>query len=474
MENLQQLSGPVSWTEFLFEDDQGNQKMIHLFGDFHDKQHLCPLSNQCATKQSQKDKSCYTFPFFLEQIFEDIKDKNQTADFFLEVPYHLEQKEYIEDQPQDQRQEERQENSLLEDIYQKFKTCFQKDKSKCSYNPNVRMHYTDLRIAFQDKQTIKQLEKSSYGLLGPYLWNQISQWIQSIAGFLNEDNTISLEQINRKTILLTILFNPILQRYPKIIEIMLASDSGKQELQNYLQPVKDLLSQFEKNLNSKDKKLLEQTLDQLSQLFKTENQSILKRQIDQLNQDQVKINGQTISFYLIQYAMELLGEVQGQNIPQIQNIWKNLKQLFGEWSDAIENFSKIRTKENLQILNQVNINLLGYYQQIEDELQTLILYLDFFVLDLYILARMFRTFGRQPSILSITYAGQDHIRVQSDFLSRLGLKKINDVPMNLERTDFQCLKDKKLGKSFQIPSLKKRKRLEDLKKTVATIRKKQK
>jgi hypothetical protein len=87
---------------------------------------------------------------------------------------------------------------------------------------------------------------------------------------------------------------------------------------------------------------------------------------------------------------------------------------------------------------------------------------------------MFRTFGRQPSILSITYAGQDHIRVQSDFLSRLGLKKINDVPMNLERTDFQCLKDKKLGKSFQIPSLKKRKRLEDLKKTVATIRKKQK
>jgi hypothetical protein len=464
--NLKQISGPVSWTEFLFEDDKGNQKMIHLFGDFHDKLHLCPSTDHCAeNKSDEKEKDCYTIIFFLEQLFDEIKSKNQTADFFLEVSYHLDQKEYIEENNQ---------NSLLEDIYQKFKPCFQKDKSKCSYNPNVRMHYTDLRIAFQDKQTLKNLEKSSYGLLGPYLWNQISQWIQSIAGFLNEDNTISLEQINRKTILLTILFNPVLQRYPKIIEIMLASDSGKQELQNYLQPVKDLLSQFEKNLNSKDKKLLEQTLDQLSQLFKTENQSILKRQIDQLNQDQVKINGQTISFYLIQYAMELLGEVQGQNIPQIQNIWKNLKQLFGEWSDAIENFSKIRTKENLQILNQVNINLLGYYQQIEDELQTLILYLDFFVLDLYILARMFRTFGRQPSILSITYAGQDHIRVQSDFLSRLGLKKINDVPMNLERTDFQCLKDNKLGKSFQIPSLKKRKRLEDLKKTVATIRKKQK
>jgi hypothetical protein len=449
MENLNQLSGPVSWTEFLFEDDQGNQKMIHLFGDFHDKEHLCPSSDLCATKQSESKQNCYTIEFFLVQLFNEIKEKNQVADFFLEVPYHLDNKEYID--------EKNEKDSLLEDIYRKFKPCFQKDKSKCSYNPNIRMHYTDLRIAFQDKKTLQQLEKSSYGLLGPFLWNQIGQWIGMIGELLEGNQEITLDQINQKMILLTILFQALLPKYPKMIEIMLASESGKQELNFFLQPVRDLLVQFKNKLNPKDLKIVEQTLDNLSQLFKTDNQSILKRQIDQLYQDKVTINGESISFHLIQYAMELLAEVQEQNIPEIQVVWKNLKQLYGEWVEAIQNDNKVKNKENKQRLNQANVNLLGYFQQVEDELQTLILYLDFFVLDLYILARMFRTFGKDPSILSITYAGQDHIRVQTGFLNRLGVKKIHDVPININRPDFQCLKDKNLGKSFQIPSVKKRK-----------------
>jgi hypothetical protein len=63
---------------------------------------------------------------------------------------------------------------------------------------------------------------------------------------------------------------------------------------------------------------------------------------------------------------------------------------------------------------------------------------------------MFRNFGKKQSLLSITYAGQDHIGVQSEFFKSIGVKMIREIPFDYRKPNFQCLKDKDLGKAFTI------------------------
>lgn len=441
--NLEKLSGPVSWTEFLFEDDEGNKKMIHLFGDFHDKEHLCPSSDSCATNSLQKDNLCYTFPFFLEQLFEEVEMRNQTADFFLEVPYHLKDREYIDPERNVS------EDSLLEEIYEKFRPCFQRNKSKCQFNPNnVRMHYTDLRIAFQDKKTMKELEKSSYGLLGPFLNQQLTEWINIIVNFF--DSPITQEKftnINIKTIIFNRLIQKVLDLYMDIIVILLTSKQGKNELVSKIDQIKDLFKETKFNIH-KDK--LFQTLDNIPLLFKNESQSILKKQLDALHQDKIYYKKKSMSEYISNYAIELINALTTINIPRIKTIWNELLEIFQNWMKSLSDLTKNRTVENQNLLNKINIELINKYQQVERELQTLLIYLDFYVLDLYILTRMFRKFGKKQSLLSITYAGQDHIDVQSEFFKSIGVKMIREIPFDPKKPNFQCLKDKDLGKAFQI------------------------
>jgi hypothetical protein len=441
--NLNQLSGPVSWTEFLFEDDQGNKKMIHLFGDFHDKENLCPSSDLCASNSSQKDHLCYTFPFFLEQLFEEVQMKNQTADFFMEVPYHLEDREYIDPE------RNKSEDSLLEEIYEKFRPCFQRNKSKCQYDPNnVRMHYTDLRIAFQDKKTMKELEKSSYGLLGPFLNQQLNEWITVIGTFFESQITQKkFTDISIKTLIFNQLIQNGLNLYIDIIAILLTSSKGKQDLVSKINQIKDLFKDPKFNVH-KDK--LFQTLDNLPLLFKSDSQSILKKQLDALHQDKIYYRGKSMSEYISNYAMELINVLTTNNIPKIQSIWNELFEIFKRWIKSLSNLTKNLTFDNQNLFNHINIEIINKYNQVERKLQTFLVYLDFFVLDLYILTRMFRNFGKKQSLLSITYAGQDHIGVQSEFFKSIGVKMIREIPFDYRKPNFQCLKDKDLGKAFTI------------------------
>ena len=441
--NLEKLSGPVSWTEFLFEDDQGNKKMIHLFGDFHDKENLCPSSDSCATNSLQKDNLCYAFPFFLEQLFEEVEMTNQTADFFLEVPYHLEDREYID------LERNVLEDSLLEEIYEKFRPCFQRNKSKCQFNPNnVRMHYTDLRIAFQDKKTIKELEKSSYGLLGPFLSQQLTEWITVIGTFFDSQITEKkFTDISRKTLIFNQLIQNGLNLYIDIIAILLTSNKGKQDLVSKINQIKDLFNDPRFNVH-KDK--LFQTLDNLPLLFKSDSQSILKKQLDALNQDKIYYRGKSMSEYISNYAMELINATTTINIPKIQSIWNELFEIFIRWINSLSDLTNNLTVDNQNLFNQIDIEIINKYNQVQTELKTLLVYLDFFVLDLYILTRMFRKFGKKQSLLSITYAGQAHIDVQSEFFKSIGVKMIREIPFDYYKPNFQCLKDKDLGKAFII------------------------
>ena len=81
--------------------------------------------------------------------------------------------------------------------------------------------------------------------------------------------------------------------------------------------------------------------------------------------------------------------------------------------------------------------------------------LDAYFINVYIIARMFRSFSNKaPSLLSLVYAGKAHIlNLVQFFVSVLKVKPINKIEKGIDQEEYQCLYEQNFGKIFNISYL---------------------
>jgi hypothetical protein len=411
--NLQFISGPLNWFHFLFTDDNGNSKQIHLFSDIHELTNLCPQSLKCKNNNTWelKKSKCYEVDYFFEKIFQkSIRDKIYT-DFFLESPYRIYQEE-LQINPN---------KNYLDLINHRFEKCLTRKKKGCKYLPYVKMHYTDVRIPDYNYITMGSFILEMYLLLIENLY------------FYAEDK-ISKIELDNMVNLFNIIFDWVTKNAEDISIQMMTENNFEKSITSLFQPVLDWMDMNRSQVIIRAKYKLEQMLNQLFSLVKIRNNKrvfVVKHQIDQLRKDNIKYNGKNMADLILSFFVEFTNILSEKAKKLNYEYWHGNK-----FSSKLLNLkSKSESKQLAKIL----------WNQRSTVLRNNILF-DLTYLDAYILARMFRKFDGVFTNQAIVYAGDMHIESQKYFFTiYLGLEPIH-VETNKEGE--RCLSNINFNKIF--------------------------
>jgi hypothetical protein len=421
---FQYLSGPVSWYEYEFKDDKGKKKMIHLFGDRHNLTRLCNPSLKCMKNDNSSKSDCYDFVYFLKELFDIIVYNKQYADFFLEFRYNI-HKENIYESLQ---------GNNIGKVYSQFEECLQYTKEDCKYLPYVRMHYTDLRDAFIENKIFEGESIKKYSSFTEFLYWLYRNLVFSIEQALYRGFGMpSLEERLKKMNMMDQIFL-LLKNYCKFYKIFFESKNFVEDFSEFVDPYLKVLREKSELFDAED---IDHFLNIVKLMKKMKHpkskSSILAYQIYQLEKDNIMVNGKNVADLIY---------------PFIENKCKEMVQKYNgilqKWDDISKKILKFDVKTIRDIYSK---DFSPFVQQLEVSG----IYLDSYILDGYILPRLFRSFStsgkkHNPSILSIIYAGDVHINTQTEFLNNvLGLTPIHEVKDGKEvemMKKSQCLHSK--------------------------------
>jgi len=144
--DMHYLSGPVSFSSFMFQG-----RTFNFLGDAHySTDGTCDelYPSVCTTKNTA-DGSCYDLLDLLKNKFTQAKKDGKYIDFYLELPFRSrvggDDMTELATKLQAIKLGLIRHGGYLTDINTIFSTCFIPDKLGCSYAPNVRFHYADIR-----------------------------------------------------------------------------------------------------------------------------------------------------------------------------------------------------------------------------------------------------------------------------------------------------------------------------------------
>ena len=424
------LSGPVSWYEFEFKDDTGKKKMIHFFGDKHDLNNLCNPSLKCMKNKKSPKSNCYDFIYFLKELFKIVVENQKYADLFLEFPYNIQRKDVYNVL----------QNTIIGKIYNQFKDCFQYTKKECKYLPYVRMHYTDLRDAFQEDVGFGYVNyEHKIGSHLDLLYFLIDDIVQDFAKVRrNPDSSsplLTLDQRINRINMIDILFE-IIQNYCRMYEILLGSKNYIKDLSQFIEPFVLKIKEYPDEFNLDEVKIFMNVFELMKQLkHPKKNMSILAYQLDQLKQDEILVQGKNVSDLIYDFVM-------GKCFQKIVG----LQEFLDYWKDLSQGLSKVNNNAGV-------IQIYNYLDEFSKNINYfLITSVGPYILDAYILSRLFRNFSGKdhyPSILSIVYAGDSHINIEVEFFEKvLKLSPVNQVKKSIEES--QCIFSPKLKDIFDL------------------------
>jgi hypothetical protein len=433
--SFEYLSGPVSWYEYEFKDDQGNKKMIHLFGDRHDLKTICDDSLKCMKNANSPKSNCYDFVYFLKELFDMVVHNQQYADFFLEFRYNIYKKNTNKSY----------QDTMIGKVYSQFQECLQYTKKDCKYLPYVRMHYTDLRDVFIEQESEGNKILGSFtDLLFYGLYNEM---IEDFSSTLFKQFPLLSEEKRLKTINMIDVILSMLKDYCKFYKILFLSKNFVEDLNDFIQPVFEIFETHAEEFEREDVKHFVKIFESLKKLKHPKSKSsILGYQLSELEKDNIMVNGKNISdliFPFIDKKCNLIMKIY----PGIVNQWKKF------------------SNEIIALKTPIELQPLFYpLLDFKKELQTFVVLLNAYILDGYILSRLFRSFStsgkkHEPSILSIVYAGNVHIETEVEFFNEiLKLTPIHQITPNTGDVmkKSQCLYSKYFQDIFspfdQIPS----------------------
>jgi hypothetical protein len=372
--SFEYLSGPISWYEYEFKDDQGNKKMIHFFGDRHDLKTNCDESLKCMKNGNSEKSNCYDFVYFLKELFDIVVHNQQYADFFLEFRYNIYKKNINNISYPD---------NMIGKVYSQFEECLQYTKKDCKYLPYVRMHYTDLRDVFIEKESQETILSSFTDLL---LYGLYGGMIQEFSLTLhNEFSLLSLEK-RTKTINMMDVILSMLKDYCKFYQILFLSKNFVEDLKDFIEPQLKILKDHPDDFDPEDIKHFVNIFESLKKLKHPKSKSsILGYQLSELEKDNIIVNGMNIADLIFPFIEQKCKLIKETYYPVIIDKWINY------------------SKEILRLKTWFDLN--SIYWSLFDfkkELQTFVVLLNAYILDGYILARLFRSFSKSPIKESIS------------------------------------------------------------------------
>ena len=392
--HLQFISGPISWTYFKL-----GAQHFHFFGDLHgSKGENCEsVQIQCSTvKNPKSSESCYDITYLLEDIFKNAEKKNQTVDFFIEIPY-------IGSIDKDIEYHGTYDVDYINDIQSYFTDYFTFQKKKKF--PNVRLHYSDIR---------RSLDMPGY-LKATYIASYI---VMNVIIEINDQEKFEF---------LNILMNRLFGKEKFMKQIFEA---------HFKDGYEDILDEiFEKLLTDQEKNQfdipffqLQFVIEEMKKQTKQRDQvskHLIKIQLDELRKDKVMINGKNMADLILKFIFQRFNEIDVEFTLQ-------------EWK-------KFYTQHRS---NPQNITPNQYYQ-LRSQFASFV-DLDSLLMDAYTLARMFRTYGEsnKPSDLVITYTGDEHTANYVYFFEEiLGLN--SSAKKGGLKKAKRCIYDEDFSKYFQ-------------------------
>lgn len=408
--DLQFISGPMSWYHFEFVDDDGNPKTIHLFSDIHDFTKLCPKSFQCKNSKSSPPSKCFQFDYFLETYFEKAIQDKKYVDFFLESPYRLNQKE-LKINPN---------KNYLDLVNHRFQKCLSSNKKGCKYLPNIRMHYTDVRIP-----------DYNYITIGSFIGEMYFFLVRAV--YLFHENQITKNDLIQVLNVFHLILDIVSKNAKDISLIMMTENNFESKVYSYFLPVFDWIQDHPGALQKQMQNKIQHMLDQLFSLVKIRKGKrvfIVKQQLDQLRKDDIRYKGKNMADIILSYFIEFSNVLSDRA--------KQLNLDFWHKSGYAKQILELDPKNAKKLF-------LELYDQRKQVLQNNILF-DLTYLDTYILARMFRKFTNKDSSSAIVYAGNLHIESEKDFF----ILFLDLIPIHAESNLDQerCLSNPNFQKVF--------------------------
>lgn len=404
IQNEGNLSGPVlaSVTEF-----QGTKFIF--FADNHKD-----MKASCNQEENYLDldgnyhflsNTNYDITGFLYEIFK--RQQGDTVDFFLEVPYTNRD---IDRQTYDI-------STYMYKIYYTFKSCF--TKKNCSFD-NVRFHSIDIRSKFNP--TSKEHISTNI-------------FIHLVKILTSLPTSIATRKINPENFQETISFLDLwmsalfLNGYDsKILEIVLTSDDYYQDLNILL-----------RSLREKTKLISPNLADMVDNLF---FESSLSTKKDDLYMS--KLRAQL-------YALQKEG--QTDLAAAIYNYGLNFQEEYGKSNEEIYNlYLKFRNLVTELMSPQLSVTKklkLVYDISVSNEIIKKIIIASSIYVDLYTLARLFRTYDEEPSAVRIIYAGTAHIYQYHRFFEDYLSVDFRDYD-NLGLTEFDYSSNKEPNRCLRI------------------------
>lgn len=418
---FQFISGSDKWIEFKFRDDNNLEKTIHYFSDRHSLEGGCPESLKCKKSSSSPASPCFDFTYFLEKLFDEATKNKVYIDLFLEFPYNILKKDI-------RLSKYNLIDSYISLVYDKFQNCFTLQKKNCKYSPYVRMHYTDLRLAYSAVDKVVSPMQVSYELF--------VMCINKLTDMLEKNKIPDRRAFYDSFVFIDQLFQLHIQKSYDIFEILLTKDNYQNDLdeiyRRFFQSVEDL------NVYPEIKTGLDEYIDALKSLHKTRNKKkiyIAKHQMDELRKDNVKYKGRNIADLISTNLLSIRKEIYNKFDKEIPKIWDKV---------AIS-FDELQQDYNIQNLVRFIMECQDYALVLDDTTKLI----DALMLDAYILPRMFKYSRTNPSSLTIVFAGSGHIQFEVDFFKNgLGL---NPTQQTSRVTGTkQCLFNPKFSEIFDI------------------------
>lgn len=451
-EGLRYISGPISWYYFKI----GNTK-FHFFGDQHySKAHNCQSQGIPCSK---KDTKCTDFPNLLQKLFQRSVDKKEYVDFYLETPFKIKGEKT---DPIDQLIMEYQEThdpkikkaiekiGYIESVYLKFNPCFQVEKVLCPYAPYVRFHYVDLR------QTV-QADFEGQITLNNYLYlEKIDAIIQEMNMYFNailalgSDNqkakklksqiTDSVDFVNSlvNKILLTgrTLYGESFNYNKELFRAMISSTDYPSDIERILNHLLEGINPQSKDYQDFEKLKLAMIRASTSKEGKFMHRGAA--QLYALRKDGIFFRGTNIADLIVDFVT---AEFNSFNMVDIYNIWKRF------YNDVYLPFTKITFFEQYE---SVHHKLITFVKNYDSETLAHLIHVDSLVLDVYLLARMFRKFNpeHKASETIITFTGAAHTdRYVKFFTQYLDEKPIDFIKSPVAEAN-RCLQNPKFSQYF--------------------------
>jgi hypothetical protein len=424
---LKYISGPASWYYF-----EMNGRKFHFFGDIHHSyEYNCEsLGMKCSSDRYNVDCECYDFLFLLELIFSNAEISGKLVDFFLEVPYLLPGETAIDVTP----------NDMISKVYQHFKNCFERNKSKCIYK-NSRLHYVDVR------QSLFSGKISETTTLHMFLSKLLTNLKVEALSILIKPSTSKIESFKLNSEWLNSLFQMFFTQTSnhtplsiKYLESRFSSDYF-QDLNSIFQ---NILTEINQQKYSEQIKMLKTVITKDKLVSKQYPKKVkgqkfvhpIKVQFEELKKDII----QQPDIYpkdLDQKIKNFIMWKGNDYLAKIKSLWDNF------YKTIILEIYKDPTQKTLK-------NRLIDIQ--EFELNRKLVGLDALILDAYTLMRMFRTYTssmKQTKFpdMTITYTGARHASIYREFFE--DVLKIHPVATRESMKDTKrCIKDDNFSTYF--------------------------